>query len=158
MANHLSTILQKILTPLLSPTVERIVYKKIFVWGSKDRLKIAASACLVNTLLNTSSGTITIGEQTFTGHNVSILTGTHDYSLKMAERMSHFPLEGGDIVIGKGVWIGSNATILGPCEIGDHAVIAAGAIVTPRSRIPEGEVAVGIPARSSKPRALSSAA
>ncbi|NOY40510.1 MAG: acyltransferase [Planctomycetes bacterium] len=147
MANLIQAILRKILTPLLRPAVEEIVHKSTYVWGPQERLKIAKGARLVNSLLNTSSGTITIGDQTFTGHSVSILTGTHDYSLQMADRMKNFPKEGGDIVIGKGVWIGSNAVLLGPCSIADHAVIAAGAIVTAGSEIPEGGIAVGVPAR-----------
>ena len=37
--------------------------------------------------------------------------------------------EGRDISIGKGVWIGSNATILGPCKIGENSVVASGSVV-----------------------------
>lgn len=101
---------------------------------------------MVNTLFNTSSGNIVIGDYTFTGHNASIITGTHCYEKFLAERMG-FPITGGDIKIGKGVWIGTNAVILGPCKIGDHAVVAAGSVVTPNSKIEPGVIVAGIPAR-----------
>jgi acetyltransferase-like isoleucine patch superfamily enzyme len=131
----------------LQPLVQEIINQQIRIWGEADRLKIAPTAQLVNTLLNTSSGNIEIGEYTFTGHNVSILTGSHNYETLMAERLAEFPKFGRDITIGKGVWIGSNAMILGPCEIGDHAVVAAGAVVVAGSQIPAGAIVAGIPAK-----------
>ncbi|MEJ2750776.1 MAG: DapH/DapD/GlmU-related protein, partial [Anaerolineae bacterium] len=49
------------------------------------------------------------------------------------------------IVIGEGVWIGSNVTILPGVTIGDRAVIGAGAVVN--RDIPPRTIAVGVPAR-----------
>ena len=100
---------------------------------------------MVNTLFNLSAGTITVAEYTFAGHNVSIITGTHEYNLLLQERMCDIPRDGRDIEIGKGVWIGSNAVILGPCRIGDHAVIAAGAIVT--TDVEPFTIVAGVPAK-----------
>ena len=40
-----------------------------------------------------------------------------------------WPVEGHSTVFGKGLWIASNAIILGPCEIGDYTVVAAGLVV-----------------------------
>ena len=57
------------------------------------------------------------------------------------------PKDGGDIRIGKGVWIGSNAIILGPCNIGDHAVVAAGSVVIPDTQIESLAIFGGVPAR-----------
>jgi acetyltransferase-like isoleucine patch superfamily enzyme len=56
--------------------------------------------------------------------------------------------QGKDIRIGNGVWLGTNSVILGPCVIGDHAVIAAGAVVT--ADVPPETVVAGIPARPIK--------
>jgi acetyltransferase-like isoleucine patch superfamily enzyme len=131
----------------LQPVVQEIIDTKVRIWGDVDRLKISPQAELVNSLLNTSSGNIEIGAYTFTGHNVCILTGSHDYEKRLAERLADYPKFGRDITIGQGVWIGSNATILGPCQIGDHAVVAAGAVVVPGSVIPAGAIVAGIPAK-----------
>lgn len=132
---------------LLQPLILDVVYTQIWVWGDRDRLQIAPTAGMVNTLFNTSSGRITVGDYSFTGHNVSILTGSHDYRLRHYDRMAQYPTEGRDIVIGQGVWIGSNATLLGPCTIGDHAVVAAGAVVTAGTVVPEGAIVAGVPAK-----------
>ena len=49
------------------------------------------------------------------------------------------------IVLGKKVWVGSNATILQGVTIGDNAVIAAGAVVT--KDVPANTIVGGVPAR-----------
>lgn len=55
-----------------------------------------------------------------------------------------------DVIIGNDVWIGNRAIILGNIEIGDGAVIGAGAIVT--KNVPPYAVVVGVPARILKYR------
>ncbi len=57
------------------------------------------TAEMVNTLVNTSSGEVVIGAYTFTGHNFSLLTGTHNHETFMRERMFGYPTEGRDIKI-----------------------------------------------------------
>jgi acetyltransferase-like isoleucine patch superfamily enzyme len=115
--------------------------------GSWERVSIGINVKLVNALLNVSGGTITIGDHTFFGHNVCLLTGTHNISQR-AEQRQLFPTEGRDIIIGEGVWIATNATIIGPCSIGDDAVIAAGAVVV--DNIEAGWLYAGVPARKVK--------
>jgi acetyltransferase-like isoleucine patch superfamily enzyme len=137
---------RRVLRILLRPVVLDILNRDMRIWGDPARVKIAKSAHMMNTLFNVISGTITIGEATFAGHNVMIITGAHDYDKLMEERMWDVPREGRDIRIGKGVWIGSNAVILGPCNIGDHAVIAAGAVVI--NDVPPRCIVGGIPART----------
>ncbi len=114
------------------------------VWGDPERVKVGVNVHLVNTLLNVSSGRIAIGDHTFFGHNVSILTGTHLIDKEGPERQL-YPLEGRNIDIGSSVWVASGATVLGPCTIGDRAVIAAGAVV--RGDVEAGAVYAGVPAR-----------
>jgi acetyltransferase-like isoleucine patch superfamily enzyme len=80
-------------------------------------------------LFNLASGSITIEEEVFFCHNVSLLTGTHDISKTGSERKISVPRQWRDIVIRKGVWIASNATIIGPCEIGENSVIGACSLV-----------------------------
>lgn len=136
---------RRALRALLRPVVLDIIDHDIRVWGDRSRLQLAPSARMVNTLFNLSAGSISVDECTFTGHNVSLITGSHEYSYLMRERMCDIPREGRDIRIGKGVWIGSNAVILGPCTVGDHAVIAAGAIVT--RDVEPFTIVAGVPAK-----------
>ncbi|EGR2520269.1 hypothetical protein DYB23_17550 [Vibrio cholerae] len=50
--------------------------------------------------------------------------------MKNIDRQSGVPESGRDIIIGTGVWIASNVTVLGPCEIGNNSVISANSVVT----------------------------
>lgn len=47
--------------------------------------------------------------------------------------------------IGSGAWIGANATVLPGCEIGERAVVGAGAVVS--ELVPDGAVVGGVPTR-----------
>lgn len=49
--------------------------------------------------------------------------------------------------IGKKAFIGSNTVLIAPVAVGEGAKTAAGAVVTAGTRVPKGEVAMGVPAR-----------
>ena len=85
-------------------------------------------------------GGVTIGDDSLIGHNVVLATLNHD--LRPAHRADVQPAP---IVIGRNVWIGSNATILPGVTIGDNAVVAAASVVT--KDVPVNAVVVGSPAR-----------
>lgn len=140
-------VLREQLAAEIAPLMHEQLINQIRVWGDRDRLHISPTAATVNTLFNTASGQITIGDHSFTGHNVSLLTGSHDIHKQGLARMTDYPTQGRDIVIGQGVWIGSNATVLGPCTIGDHAVVAAGAVVLAGTVVPQGAIVAGVPAK-----------
>ena len=99
------------------------------VFGDSSRITVAPKTSVNNTLFNTSSGDITVHEEVCFGHNVCLLTGTHDIRKTGQKRISTFPKTGRDIIVHKGVWLASNVTVLGPCEIGENSVIAAGSLV-----------------------------
>jgi acetyltransferase-like isoleucine patch superfamily enzyme len=99
------------------------------VHGIRDRLHIDPTAIVNNALFNVSGGEITIGQYAFFGHEVAVLTGTHDITTFGRERQTTFPRSGRDVVIEEGVWVASHAVVLGPVRIGAHAVVAAGSLV-----------------------------
>lgn len=115
------------------------------IFGDRNRLIVGQSVVLNDVLINTSSGKVVINDFAFLGHNVSLLTGTHDYHQTELARQTAIPDDGRDIVIGQGAWLASNVTVIGPCNIGEHSVIAAGAVVT--KDVPSYSVYGGIPAR-----------
>ena len=115
------------------------------VFGPAGRVHIARTAVLNDAILNTVSGTITIGEHAFFGHSVRVLTGTHDVSARLEARGRAIPLTGRDIIIGNGVWVSSGALLLGPLTVGEHAVVAAGAVVV--DDVPPFGLVAGVPAR-----------
>jgi len=115
-------------------------------WGDPQRVAIGHHVGLSNTLFNTVGGTISVGDYSFFGHNVVLLTGSHDIRKRRQGRRYPMQNSGCDIVIGKGVWIASNATVIGPCTIGDDAVVAAGSLVL-GGTLEAGCVYAGVPAR-----------
>ncbi|MGF3056203.1 DapH/DapD/GlmU-related protein [Microbacterium sp. YY-01] len=85
-------------------------------------------------------GGIRVGDDALIGHNVVLASLNHD--LDPQHRATTIPRP---IIIGNGVWIGANATVLAGVTIGDGAVVAAGAVVT-RDVAPR-TVVGGVPAR-----------
>jgi acetyltransferase-like isoleucine patch superfamily enzyme len=84
-----------------------------------------------------------VGDDTLFGEYASIHDETHVIKDGQVEDRNTFTAR--PVRIGTKVWIGTKATILPGVTIGDRSIIGAGAVVT--KDIPEGSVAVGIPAR-----------
>jgi acetyltransferase-like isoleucine patch superfamily enzyme len=143
--DRLATRARAWLRPLIEEVVDERRLTQHALWGDAGRLSIAPTAQVNDALFNTISGTITVEEAVFFGHGVSILTGTHDISRRGIDRHAAVPDTGRDVVIGAGTWVSSGATVLGPCVIGQNAVVAAGAVVT--RDVPEGAIVAGVPAR-----------
>ena len=60
------------------------------------------------------------------------------------------PASAQPVKIGKNVLIGANAVVLEGVQVGDHAVVAAGAVVT--KDVPANSVVAGVPAKVVKMR------
>ncbi len=115
------------------------------VAGPPERLHVHPRARLNDALINTQSGDVTIEAEAFFGHQVMILTGRHDIEQFGAARRDATPKDGYDVVIESGAWVASRAIVIGPCTIGEHAVVAAGSVVT--SSVPPYAIVAGVPAR-----------
>ncbi len=115
------------------------------VHGTLERLHIDPTAVVNDALFNVSGGEITLGEHAFFGHQVAVLTGTHDITKFGRERQTTFPRSGRDVVIEQGVWVASHAVVLGPVRIGKHAVVAGGSLVM--DDVPPYAVVAGRPAK-----------
>lgn len=120
--------LQCLIRLCIEKAVNDIRLHSFLCFGPSDRLTIHPTAEVQNALFNTISGKIDIREHVFFGHNVAILTGSHDSNTKDEKRRQSVPVIN-DISIMRGAWIASNAVIIGPCVIGENAVVAAGSIV-----------------------------
>ena len=153
-------LLDRVITKLLSGPVDEMVSRKLAeqveehkldalyrhrLHGRPERLRIHETAIVNNALFNVSGGTITVGEYAFFGHDVAVLTGTHDIEKFGRERQLAFPREGRDVVIGDGVWLASHTLVLGPVTIGEHAVVAGGSLV--REDVEPYTVVAGRPAK-----------
>jgi acetyltransferase-like isoleucine patch superfamily enzyme len=118
---------------------------KYRVWGDATRLSIGNNVHLNNAVINTVSGRVIVGHNAFLGHNVCLLTGTHDYKKTGLERQATVPESGKDIVVGDGVWLASNTTVIGPCNIGENAVVTAGSVIT--GEVLPNSIYAGVPAK-----------
>ncbi|ADY37452.1 acetyltransferase [Phocaeicola salanitronis DSM 18170] len=85
-------------------------------------------------------GGVTLGDGCQIGHNVVFATLNH--GIAPGDRVHTYPAP---IVLGKNVWVGSNATILQGVTVGDNAIIAAGAVVT--KDVPADTIVGGVPAK-----------
>lgn len=88
-------------------------------------------------------GGIFIGDGSLIGHRCIIATINHDLNPDNRGDMTVAPVH-----IGKNVWIGARVTILPGVNIGDGAVVAAGAVVN--RDVPPNTVVAGVPAREVK--------
>jgi acetyltransferase-like isoleucine patch superfamily enzyme len=86
---------------------------------------------------------VTIEQDAFSGHDVMILTGSHDPTVFGAAR--RVTNGGGPVHIKEGAWLCTRSIIVGPVTIGRHAVVAAGAVVV--DDVPDYALVAGVPAR-----------
>jgi len=87
---------------------------------------------------------IVIGDDIQTGPYVYITDQNHTYEDPVVPIGRQWPTEV-PVRIGSGSWLGANAVILPGAQIGEHVVVAAGAVV--RGEVPDRCVVAGVPAR-----------
>jgi acetyltransferase-like isoleucine patch superfamily enzyme len=87
---------------------------------------------------------IVIGDDVWTGHYVYITDQNHGYEqldLPIGTQLwKNDPVE-----IGSGSWLGHGSVVLPGARVGEHVVVAAGAVVT--GDVPAYSVVAGVPAR-----------
>ena len=149
-----------VIVGVLPPT--RLYSLKAAIWRAAG-VDISSSARLVSSVRIWTSGPVSIGDDTFLGHEVMIVGG--DAAIRIGARCDLAPrvllvtgshLEGCadraagpgvsyPIAINDGVWIGASSTVLGNVEIGSGTVIGAASLVN-KSVAPQ-MVAAGTPCR-----------
>ena len=122
-----------------------------YVHGNKKRVKLGKNCSTMNSIFNVISGEIHVGDDTIFGHNCMVLTGTHNFknglriSLDSSSSDDETPINGRDIIIGSGCFIGSGVTIIGPVKIGNNVIVGSGSVVT--KSIPNSTFFAGVPAK-----------
>jgi acetyltransferase-like isoleucine patch superfamily enzyme len=86
-------------------------------------------------------GGLDIADDVMIGPNVSIITTSHPIAPSQRRAFTI----GRPIVIEKGVWIATGATIIGGVTVGENSVVAAGSVVT--RDVPANTLVGGNPAR-----------
>lgn len=151
--NSVQVILNALRRRLMDGAVGRFIRQAVerhpYIVGEYGPVcNIHPTANIANAILNATSGVITVEEYVFFGHGVNLLAGTHDVNRRGLDRQRAIPNKGYDITIKRGAWVATNATIIGPCCIGENAVVASGAVVV--GDVPANTIVGGIPARHIK--------
>jgi maltose O-acetyltransferase len=106
----------------------------------------------VNCTIATRGG-IELGRNVLMGPDIMLLSSNHRFDRTdvpvMDQGMMYAPIR-----IGNDVWIGARVIILAGVTIGDHAIIAAGSVVT--KDVERGAIVGGVPAKTIKNRFSSS--
>lgn len=99
----------------------------------------------VNSTLGASdNGEIIIGDNVMIAQNVVIRSSNHKFD-DISIPISMQGHTGGRIVVGNGCWIAANVVITSNVNIGEHSIIAAGAVVT--NDIEPYSIVGGVPAK-----------
>lgn len=154
-----------VLTGLLPPT--RLYRLKARIWRAAS-VDVSRDARLVSSVRIWTSGPVSIGADTFLGHEVMIVGG--DAPVRIGAKCDIAPRvlfvtgthhDGGEeraagegyslpITIEDGVWIGASSTLIGGVRVHAGALIGAGSLVN--KNIQKRSVATGIPAKELRKR------
>ena len=120
---------------------------RIVVHGAN--LSLGAGTFVGNGCVIVAQQSIRIGQRVLIGEYVSIRD--QDHRIDGAGPILDSGFETSPIEIGDDVWIGAKSTVLRGSCIGNGAVVGAHSLV--RGNLPDGAVAVGLPARIVRQRA-----
>ena len=91
------------------------------------------------------NGTVTIGNDVMMGPECMFFTENHAFgNINIPMNLQGNSVEK-PIVVGNDVWIGARVLVMPGVKIGDHSIIAAGAVVT--KNVPEYAIVAGNPAK-----------
>jgi len=95
-------------------------------------------------LHNTIIGPVRIGNHVNLAQGITVTALNHNFS-DPERRIDEQGISTTPVTIGDDIWIGANAVILPGVSIGNHSVVAAGAVVT--KDVPPRSLVAGVPAR-----------
>ena len=95
-------------------------------------------------LHNTVIGPVTIGSHVNLAQGITVTALNHNFAEKDL-RIDEQGVSTNPVTIGDDIWIGANAVILPGVTIGNHSVVAAGAVVT--KDVPPHTLVAGVPAK-----------
>lgn len=95
-------------------------------------------------LHNTVIGPVTIGNHVNLAQGITITALNHNFE-DTDKRIDEQGISTDPVTIEDDVWIGANAVVLPGVRIGNHSVVAAGAVVT--KDVPPHSLVAGVPAK-----------
>lgn len=119
-----------------------------YVQGGAGGVRLGDRVEINNFSIVNGTGGVDIGDDTLVGPGVRIVSYQHQTARDKIIREQ--PVVAKPIRIGRDCWLGANSVILAGVDIGDGAVVAAGAVV--REDVPAYAIVAGVPARIKKTR------
>ena len=95
-------------------------------------------------LHNTIIGPVKIGDNVNLAQGITVTALNHNFN-DPCKRIDEQGVSTSAVNIGNDIWIGANAVILPGVSIGNHSVVAAGAVVT--NDVPAHTLVAGVPAK-----------
>ena len=95
-------------------------------------------------LHNTIIGPVSIGSHVNLAQGITITALNHNFN-EAGKRIDQQGVSTKPVIIGDDVWVGTNAVILPGVTVGNHCVVAAGAVVT--KDVPDNSLVGGVPAK-----------
>jgi len=95
-------------------------------------------------LHNTIIGPVTIGSHVNLAQSITITALNHNFD-NPEMRIDEQGISTTPVILGDDIWIGANAVVLPGVTIGNHSVVAAGAVVT--KDVPPHSLVAGVPAK-----------
>ena len=95
-------------------------------------------------LHNTIIGPVKIGDNVNLAQGITVTALNHNFN-DPSKRIDEQGVSTSAVNIGNDIWIGANAVILPGVSIGNHSVVAAGAVVT--KDVPAHTLVAGVPAK-----------
>ena len=117
-----------------------VYHTSFFELGEQGTVSIGNFCSVVGAVISTN-GQVLIEDYAFIAHDVVIA----DDPFAGPPGHGFSQVETGRIRLGRNCWVGARATILGGADIGDDAIIGAGAVVD--FVVPPGSIVVGCPGR-----------
>lgn len=109
--------------------------------GSFEKISIENNCYIGKSVFFDLANKIILHDDVVVSSGVSIITHA-DVGERLMKK--YYQRVSKEVIIGKGSWIGANATILSGVEIGEFCVVAAGSVVT--ENVPDGCLVAGVPA------------
>ena len=95
-------------------------------------------------LHNTIIGPVTIGSHVNLAQGITVTALNHNFD-DPDKKIDEQGISTTPVFIGDDIWIGANAVVLPGVTIGNHSVVAAGAVVT--KDVPPHSLVAGVPAK-----------
>lgn len=111
-------------------------------WFGSGRVTFERGVILNRGVVVNHSGGLYMAENSGLGPGTLVITASHEIGPPTKRWAAGTTAR---VVIGKGVWVGANVTILPGVRIGDGCIIGAGSVVS-RDCLPDG-IYAGVPAR-----------